>query len=154
MKKPSIQNLLHQWKLLAKWCAAYIEEDPRNWGTYRGGQLREIYKPLRDGVVFYSSGHGWRLRSDWEQVLAEKQKELQAEYNKLAAWLKGESASNTGLHTDSGGTRLELIRMINSLGNIIVDSAGKGYISTNDLDFANECLDKVIPLLSAAAGKA
>jgi hypothetical protein len=32
---------------------------------------------------------------------------------------------------------------INSLAWIIIDSASKGYVSSNDLDFANDCLDKV-----------
>lgn len=42
----------------------------------------------------------------------------------------------------------ELVQMLNSLGNIVIDASSKGYVSSNDLDFANDCLDKVIPLLS------
>ena len=33
--------------------------------------------------------------------------------------------------------------MINSLCWIIIVSASRGYVSSNDLDFANDCLDKV-----------
>lgn len=33
--------------------------------------------------------------------------------------------------------------VINSLCWIIIEAASKGYVSSNDLDFANECLDKV-----------
>lgn len=33
--------------------------------------------------------------------------------------------------------------IINSLCWIIINSASQGYVSSNDLDFANECLDKV-----------
>ena len=46
-----------------------------------------------------------------------------------------------------GGLTLKLVHMVNSLGNIVIDASGKGYVSGNDLDFANDCLDKVIPLL-------
>jgi|GEM_PF-5951228 len=41
----------------------------------------------------------------------------------------------------------KLVTMVNSLANMLIDAASKGYVSGNDLDFANECLDKVIPLL-------
>ena len=41
----------------------------------------------------------------------------------------------------------ELVQMLNSLGNIVIEAASKGYVSSNDLDFANDCLEKVIPLL-------
>lgn len=41
----------------------------------------------------------------------------------------------------------ELVAMCNSLGNIVIDASSKGYVSSNDLDFANDCLEKVIPLL-------
>ena len=33
--------------------------------------------------------------------------------------------------------------VINKLAWIIVEAASKGYVSSNDLDFANDCLDKV-----------
>jgi len=46
-----------------------------------------------------------------------------------------------------GGLTLRLIRMVNFLGNVIVDSYGKGYIAENDLNQANDYLDYVIPLL-------
>lgn len=62
--------------------------------------------------------------------------------------------ANTGLHTDSGKTLQNFASLINSLAWIIIDSTSKEYISSNDLDFANECLDMVQPYLNAAAGKA
>jgi hypothetical protein len=46
-----------------------------------------------------------------------------------------------------GGLTLRLIHMVNFLGNVIVDSFGKGYIAENDLNQANDYLDYVIPLL-------
>lgn len=33
--------------------------------------------------------------------------------------------------------------IVNSLANMLIDSASKGYVSSNDLDFANDCLDKL-----------
>lgn len=50
----------------------------------------------------------------------------------------------------TGGT--QLVSMVNSLANIIIESASEGCISSNDLDYANDCLDKVIPLLKPASG--
>jgi hypothetical protein len=100
MKKPSNEELLHQLNVLQNWCGSYLDECPRNQGSYRGGVLRGIYKPLRDGIVFYSSGWGWRLRKDWRQVIAHKREELQAEHERLVAWFKGDNASNTGLQSD------------------------------------------------------
>lgn len=34
-----------------------------------------------------------------------------------------------------------LMAMVNSLANMLIDTATKGYVSCNDLDYANECLD-------------
>lgn len=100
MKKPGNEILLQQLNRLEQWCISYREENPRNNGTYRGGVCRDTYKPLRDGIVFYSSGWGWRLRKNWQQAIAEKRVELQASHDRLVAWFYGESASNnasTGL---------------------------------------------------------
>lgn len=33
--------------------------------------------------------------------------------------------------------------MVNSLAQMLIDSASKGYVSSNDVDFANDCLDKL-----------
>ena len=51
----------------------YLSEHPNNGGCYKmefdfGG----IKKEFRDGIVFYSSGWGWRLRGDWEKVFQER----------------------------------------------------------------------------------
>jgi hypothetical protein len=91
MKKPSNEILLQQLNRLEKWCIAYLEQNPRNHGTYSGGVCRDTYKPLRDGIVFYSSGWGWRLRKNWQQAIAEKRVELQAAHDRLVAWFKGEA---------------------------------------------------------------
>jgi hypothetical protein len=53
----------------------------------------------------------------------------------------------------TGGTHSQLVSMVNSLANIIIEASGKdGYLSSNDLDYANDCLDKVIPLLKPTSG--
>ncbi len=53
----------------------------------------------------------------------------------------------------TGGTHSQIVPMVNSLANIIIEASGKdGYLSSNDLDFANDCLDKVIPLLKPTSG--
>lgn len=52
----------------------------------------------------------------------------------------------------TGGTHSQLVSMVNSLANIIIESASEGCISSNDLDYANDCLDKVIPLLKPTSG--
>lgn len=42
----------------------------------------------------------------------------------------------------------KLVRMVNSLANIVIEAAGKnGSISSNDVDFANDCLDRIAPFL-------
>jgi len=52
------------------------------------------------------------------------------------------------VHQTEGGTiSSDWISKVNSLCNIIIDAAGKKYVSSNDLDFANDVLDEVIPLL-------
>jgi len=38
---------------------------------------------------------------------------------------------------------MSLVQMINSLSWIIINAASDGYVSSNDVDFANECLDKI-----------
>lgn len=54
-----------------------------------------------------------------------------------------------------GGTHSQLVSMVNSLANIIIEASGKdGYLSSNDLDCANDCIEKVTPYLNAAAGEA
>jgi hypothetical protein len=34
------------------------------------------YRDLRSGVIFWSSGHGWRLHTDWRRALAAKRARL------------------------------------------------------------------------------
>ena len=95
MKKPGNEILLQQLNRLEQWCNSYHEENPRNNGTYRGGVCRDTYKPLRDGIVFYSSGWGWRLRKNWQQAIAEKRADLQEKHDRLVAWFKGETHLTT-----------------------------------------------------------
>jgi len=77
MKKPSSKEMLFQLRNLEIWCTEYTKRNPRNYGEYAG--LTDFYKPLRDGIVFYSSGWGWRLRKNWQQTIATKRAELQIE---------------------------------------------------------------------------
>ena len=44
-------------------------------------------------------------------------------------------------------TVTELAIVVNHLANIIIDVAGQDYVSGNQLNTANDYLDKVIPLL-------
>ena len=48
---------------------------------------------------------------------------------------------------DGGDAPAKYVTMVNSLANMIIDAASKGYVSSDDLDYANDCLDKVIPHL-------
>jgi hypothetical protein len=43
------------------------------------------------------------------------------------------------------GTKEKLISMVNSLANMLIDSSSKGYVSGDDLDYANDCLGKIVP---------
>lgn len=49
-------------------------------GTSHAWVLKPKYKPYRDGILFYSRGHGWRVRRQpaWKDVLAEKRKHIPA----------------------------------------------------------------------------
>lgn len=38
--------------------------------------VKNIDKRLRDGIIFYSSGWGWRLRIGWEDVLKARYAEV------------------------------------------------------------------------------
>ncbi len=77
MKKPSVKELLFQLKNPEIWCEEYIVRNPRNYGEYVN--LAAFYKPLRDGIVFYSSAQGWRLRENWRDTIAKKRADLLAE---------------------------------------------------------------------------
>ena len=79
MNKPCVRVLLEQLAVLETWCNKYKEQHPQNHGTYSASPIRELYKPLRDGVVFYSSGHGWMLRKNWQESIRTKRAELEDE---------------------------------------------------------------------------
>lgn len=70
----------------------------------------------------------------------------------LAKALEEYEAFQQSVHP-TGGTHSQLVSMVNSLANIIIEASGKDdYLSSNDLDYANDCLDKVIPLLKPTSG--
>lgn len=75
---------------------------------------------------------------------------IENEQHVISVELKDDAAQQS-LEPD-GGSRPDFIDVVNSLANIVIEASGKGYVSSNDLDFANDCLDKVIPLLKPAAG--
>jgi len=58
---------------LDDWINQYLEKHPRNDGQYsRQGYPTSIPKRLRDGVIFWSTGWGWRLRKDWKKTLDDR----------------------------------------------------------------------------------
>ena len=81
-------HILYQLKAL---CTYVANEEPKrraltNDALERGIRSgRYIYYPkdipreLREGIVFYSSGWGWRLRKNWELVLEGKLAECEGE---------------------------------------------------------------------------
>lgn len=74
-------HILYELKALCEYIA---EMEPRrraltNYGLERGmrnGRFlyypKDIDRRLRDGVIFYSTGWGWRLRKEWQMVLEGK----------------------------------------------------------------------------------
>ena len=69
-------------------------------------------------------------------------------YNVVNALDKlGYLSAQQRVHLTEGGLSAKWASKVNSLCNIIIDAAGKKYVSSNDLDMANDVLDEVIPLL-------
>lgn len=63
------------------WRAAVHLEARGNSGDYISG-LAKIPKQYREGILFYSRGHGWRVRrqpKDWRQVFKERFPAIYAE---------------------------------------------------------------------------
>ena len=83
MKRLTPQEKQDQLNILKRWIEKYTAEHPRNEGEYSWGMrennLNAIQKPLRDGIVFYSNGWGWRLRKNWREALAAAEQAVQAE---------------------------------------------------------------------------
>jgi len=53
----------------------YLEQNPTNGGAYGDRWLFDpvaMPKHLRDGIIFYSTGWGWRLRNGWQDVLRKR----------------------------------------------------------------------------------
>lgn len=68
---------IEQLNELKRACEEYLAAYPTNRGAYPAyssnlAHFRNIRKDLRDGVVFYSGGWGWRLRREWRKVLDER----------------------------------------------------------------------------------
>lgn len=69
-------------KAAAIYEAAQLIEADGNGGIYAGHFpescswiLLSQYKPDRDGILFYSSGHGWRVRRkpyNWREIFSER----------------------------------------------------------------------------------
>jgi len=75
-------DVLNDLEHLCEW----LEQQPRKAGYVRvrgiwyvesGYVTLPAYKAVRDGVIFYSSGWGWRLRKDWRATLAAKRAQAQ-----------------------------------------------------------------------------
>lgn len=78
-----MSDRLDQLENLEIVCHHIMREEPRlkamsNDEIARGTGviMKNIDKPLRDGIVFYSSGWGWRLRVGWEDVLKARYDEV------------------------------------------------------------------------------
>jgi hypothetical protein len=85
--KPSVQALLIQLDGLEAWCKQYLNNYPRNSGEYDTA-VTDFYKPLRDGIVFYSNGWGWRLRKNWREAIANKRTGLQDDLKRFDELMK------------------------------------------------------------------
>lgn len=94
-----------QIKRLKKWVEKYLKEHGSNSGEYShiGGL---VDKPLRDGIIFYSTGWGWRMRKNGLEVLEQRMKEIQEEYDKFKAWVNGEAPQQ--LHQADADPRLAI----------------------------------------------
>lgn len=75
---------LEQIEQLEKMCERIEREQPKRrclssddfrmayWKGEFTTHIKNIDKDIRDGVVFYSSGWGWRLRLNWRETLQAK----------------------------------------------------------------------------------
>lgn len=76
---------------LKKACDLILEKSPKRrcldaasfmlafWNGEMTTYIGNIDKSLRDGVVFYSRGWGWRLRKDWKTTLDSRIKEQESQ---------------------------------------------------------------------------
>jgi hypothetical protein len=71
MKISEIEQLM----LMRQRIDEYLEKHPTNGGDYTPS-FTNFKKELRQGIVFYRPGWGWRLRKDWEKVFSQKIEEF------------------------------------------------------------------------------
>lgn len=60
-------------KLIA-WIDKYREYYQRNEGSYRSAAFIPVH--LRQGILFYRAGYGWRLTKNWQSVLRSRMEGL------------------------------------------------------------------------------
>lgn len=69
-------------KILIEWIVEYNDRHPENHGEYKRYSKYGCNLPttipikIRQGIVFYSRGWGWRLRENYKTVLYDRKKEL------------------------------------------------------------------------------
>lgn len=72
---PITADALNDLEALCQW----LNDQPSHASYFPQGQpylCTEPYTDLRDGVVFWSAGHGWRLHTNWRAALAAKRTAL------------------------------------------------------------------------------
>lgn len=67
MKMSDIEQLTLMRQLIDK----YLEAHPTNGGDYKPS-FTNFDRDLRNGIVFYSRGWGWRVRKNWEETWQSK----------------------------------------------------------------------------------
>jgi len=74
-KYPKVDRAV-QLQLLIEWVMHYREQHPRNHGTYTDTGQKYIDTDIRNGIIFYSNGWGWRLRKNWFEELEKRKAEI------------------------------------------------------------------------------
>jgi hypothetical protein len=86
--KLTAEQKLKQLEILEKWCLEFDAKQPENYGSYDNiGHI--VDKTIRDGIIFWNTGRGWRLRKNpktWKEVINQKRAEYTAEHNRFLAW--------------------------------------------------------------------
>lgn len=71
---------IEQLKLMRQRIEEYLKKHPTNGGDYKPS-FTNFKKELRQGIVFYSRGWGWRLRKNWDKVWLKKINDLSSQDN-------------------------------------------------------------------------
>ena len=66
---------LEQLDLIEQHCSEIEEKYPKRRAAY-SPSFTNFDKELREGIVFYRSGWGWRLNRNWRETLEGKRREL------------------------------------------------------------------------------